>query len=67
MDTWDFDTRLRPSMQSRPETQVAAPPQCIECSRPWLLEAERWRLKVLEDDEPETVLYCPDCHAREFE
>jgi hypothetical protein len=53
-------------MQSRPETRVVAPPQCIECARSWLLESERWRLKVLEDDEPETVLYCPDCHEREF-
>jgi hypothetical protein len=54
-------------MQSRPTTQVAAPPQCVECLRPWLLDTERWRLKVLDDPEPETVLYCPECHAREFE
>lgn len=66
MDGRDFDTRLRPSMQDRPQTQVAAPPQCLECRRPWLLDSERWRLKVLEDEPAETALYCPDCHQREF-
>ena len=40
---------------------------CIECSRPWLLAWERWRLKVTDDAQPETVAYCPACHAREFE
>jgi hypothetical protein len=46
---------------------VAAPTlACIECSRPWLIPSERWRLKVLEEDEPETVPYCPDCFSREF-
>jgi RNase P subunit RPR2 len=39
---------------------------CIECHRPWLDSAERWRLKVLDDDVPETVPYCPDCAYREF-
>lgn len=48
---------------------VLAPPICcIECSRPWLSEDERWRLKLLveDPDAPETVPYCPDCHEREF-
>jgi hypothetical protein len=40
---------------------------CIECSRPWLVVSERWRLKVTDDAQPETVPYCPACHAREFE
>ena len=39
---------------------------CIECRRPWLEESERWRLKVLDGDEPETVPYCPNCATREF-
>ena len=53
-------------MESRPVTQIVAPPTCIECARPWLQDAERWRLKVLEGTTPETVLYCPECHEREF-
>ncbi len=40
---------------------------CIECNRPWLVGSERWRLKVTDDIRPETVPYCPACHAREFE
>jgi hypothetical protein len=39
---------------------------CVECRRPWVTESERWRLKVLDDPEPETVPYCPDCATREF-
>ena len=39
---------------------------CIECRRPWITDSERWRLKVLDDPEPETVPYCPDCATREF-
>jgi hypothetical protein len=48
---------------------VLAPPICcIECQRPWLSDGERWRLKLLVETgaEPETVPYCPACHAREF-
>ena len=40
--------------------------RCVECERPWLEPSERWRLKVLEEDVPETVPYCPDCATREF-
>jgi hypothetical protein len=41
---------------------------CVECGRAWEDESERWRLKVLfEEQPPETVPYCPDCHAYEFE
>jgi hypothetical protein len=49
-------------------TVVAAPPiHCVECRRPWALASERWRLKVLdEEDGLETVPYCPDCAVREF-
>ena len=39
---------------------------CIECRRPWLVGSERWRLKVTDDADPETVPYCPDCATREF-
>jgi hypothetical protein len=39
---------------------------CIECRRPWVTDGERWRLKVTDDPEPETVPYCPDCATREF-
>ena len=39
---------------------------CNECSRPWLVGAERWRLKVTDDEQPETVPYCPGCATREF-
>ena len=39
---------------------------CIECRRPWVTDGERWRLKVTDDDEPDTVPYCPDCATREF-
>jgi hypothetical protein len=47
---------------------VAAPPiQCVECLRTWGVASERWRLKVLgEEDAFETVPYCPDCATREF-
>jgi hypothetical protein len=47
---------------------VLAPPICcIECGRSWLVGGERWRIKLLvEDDGTETVPYCPACHEREF-
>jgi hypothetical protein len=47
---------------------VLAPPICcIECGRSWLVETERWRIKLLvEDVATEAVPYCPDCHEREF-
>jgi len=55
-----FPAALRP-------TQVEAL-RCCECGRAWADGAERWRLKVLFDEQPaETVPYCPGCHAREFE
>jgi len=44
------------------------PLQCVECGRSWEDEHERWRLKVLfAEQPPETVPYCPGCHALEFE
>jgi hypothetical protein len=47
---------------------LAAPMCCIECGRPWDDGAERWRLKLLAFEAPaETVPYCPECHAREFD
>jgi hypothetical protein len=45
---------------------ATTPLVCIECSRPWFVDSERWRLKVTGDDPPETVPYCPDCATREF-
>jgi len=40
--------------------------RCIECLRPWITDSERWRLKVTDDDVPETVPYCPNCATNEF-
>ena len=43
------------------------PLTCVECEREWEMDSERWRLKVLFDEQPAvTAVYCPDCHAREF-
>jgi hypothetical protein len=44
------------------------PLTCVECEREWETDRERWRLKVLFDEQPTvTAVYCPDCHAREFD
>lgn len=40
---------------------------CIECTRPWNVPNERWRVYVTEDDPPQAVAYCPDCAAKEFD
>jgi hypothetical protein len=53
---------LKPSNTALTTTPIV----CIECRRPWVTESERWRLKVTDDGEPETVPYCPDCATREF-
>jgi hypothetical protein len=45
---------------------VAKPLTCIECSRPWFVASERWRLKVTDEEPREAVPYCPDCATREF-
>ena len=46
---------------------VTTPICCIECRRPWLVDGERWRIKLLvEGSASEPVPYCPDCHEREF-
>jgi hypothetical protein len=48
---------------------VLAPPICcIECSRQWIVDGERWRVKLLVEDTgaTEAVPYCPACHEREF-
>jgi hypothetical protein len=47
-------------------TQQAQALACIECRRPWLDAGERWRLKVTDEQPPETVPYCPQCATREF-
>jgi len=49
--------------------QTSSPPTrllCVECQRPWLDGAQRWRLKITDDEPAETVPYCPDCATREF-
>jgi hypothetical protein len=49
--------------------EIASAPaalRCIECLRPWVDPVERWRLKITDDAQPETVPYCPDCATREF-
>ncbi len=52
---------------TNPETvSVPAALRCIECLRPWVDPDERWRLKITDDAQPETVPYCPDCATREF-
>jgi len=44
-----------------------APPMCcIECELEWADPAERWRLKITDDDPVETALYCAACATREF-
>jgi hypothetical protein len=41
---------------------------CEECGTVWRRGWERWRLKVIfEESPPLCVLYCPACHAYEFE
>ncbi len=40
---------------------------CLECKSLWLRPRERWRLYLSCDDPPETLLYCPECAAREFD
>ena len=52
-------------VKAEPQVKVAEL-SCIECRRPWLDGAERWRLKVTEDESPETVPYCPECATGEF-
>jgi hypothetical protein len=37
---------------------------CIECRRPWLDDAERWRLLLAAG---EIGLYCAECAAFEFD
>lgn len=52
--------------QAGEATITVATLECIECCRSWSNGQERWRLKVTDDDVPETVPYCPDCAEREF-
>ena len=40
---------------------------CIECTREWLDQGERWRIYLTMDAQPEPVLYCADCAAFEFD
>jgi len=47
-------------------TQVT-PLTCIECTREWLDQGERWRIYITMDEQPEPVLYCADCAAYEFD
>jgi hypothetical protein len=38
---------------------------CLECNRPWLDSAERWRAYI--DGDGEILIYCPGCASREFD
>jgi hypothetical protein len=40
---------------------------CIECERPWMNAAERWRIYLTDDPNPRAIPYCPDCAHREFD
>lgn len=53
---------LEPALPN--STQVI---ECIECARPWDAPTERWRVYLTDDDPAETVAYCPDCAAEEFD
>jgi hypothetical protein len=39
---------------------------CVECTRPWVTNSERWRLYLTNDNPPQAVPYCPRCAAKEF-
>jgi DNA-directed RNA polymerase subunit RPC12/RpoP len=43
---------------------TVTPPTCVNCGRPWIDAASRWRSYL--DDEGEQRLYCPECSSREF-
>jgi len=51
----------------RAPTTTQRPLVCIECRREWCASRERWRMYVIFGDLPETLIYCPDCAAREFD
>jgi hypothetical protein len=40
--------------------------ECIECTRSWDVQTERWRVYLTDDEPPEPVAYCPDCAADQF-
>jgi hypothetical protein len=54
---------------------IAIPPvytnrlQCVECGRDSRENERGWtaHLTVDEDEPVEVVVYCPDCHEREFQ
>ena len=58
--------RIEREMMNPEIASVADTLRCIECLRPWVDAGERWRLKITDDAQPETVPYCPDCATREF-
>jgi hypothetical protein len=47
------------------EPLTANPPSCVECGRPWLDPAERWRSFLTVDDE--AAVYCLECAREEFD
>jgi hypothetical protein len=51
---------------AKPSTSSASL-TCLECGRPWLEGAERWRLYLTRDDPPDALPYCPECAEREFD
>jgi hypothetical protein len=62
----DLSRHMESSRTQAGTAVTTAPIVCIECRRLWVSGSERWRLKVTDDDVPETVPYCPDCATREF-
>lgn len=64
--TSDHDVELMLAPLHTRRTTTTHLLHCIECRRPWLDPAERWRLKVTDDSPPETVPYCARCASREF-
>jgi hypothetical protein len=51
----------------RERTISAIPLRCLECRRPWVEPAERWRVYLSNEDPSEPLTYCPECAQREFE
>ncbi len=64
--TSDHDVELMLAPLRTRRTATTDVLHCIECHRPWLDPAERWRLKVTDDSPAETVPYCARCATREF-
>ena len=40
--------------------------RCVECDRRWDDVNERWRVYFTDDEQPDSVTYCPECARAEF-